>query len=97
MSTWGGEVAWSEQILSQEENQQARDKEEGEEAELDDEAPERQFAGRARVARDVRADDSRRGEGNHHERPDVDSERRVGRVEHHGKRPARVGRQDKAE
>lgn len=93
----GVEVAWSEQILSQEENQQARDKEEGEEAELDDEAPERQFAGRARVAREVRADDSRRGEGNHHERPDVDSEHREGGGERHGKRPARVGRQDKAE
>ena len=53
--------------------------------------------GPAPVARDVRADDSGRSTDEHHEGPDVDSERRVGRVEHHGKRSARVGRRDKTE
>ena len=93
----GGEVAWSEQILSQEENQQARDKEEGEEAKFDDEAPECQFAGLAPVARDIGEDDSRYGEHKHRGEPDVDPEHRVGRIKHHGKRPARIGCRDKAE
>ena len=92
-----GGAAWGKHIRSEVKGYQGRGQEEGEEAELDDEAPESQFAGRARVAREVRVNDTRRGGGNHHERPDVDSEHREGRGERHGKRPARIGRNDKTE
>lgn len=92
-----GGAAWREQVSPQDKRQQACGEDEGEEAEFDDEAPECQFAGCACVAREVRAGDSRRGGGNHHEWPDVDSEYREGRGEHHGKRRARVGRHDKTE
>ena len=90
-------ATWGKHIRSQVKDYQGCRQEEREEAEFDEDAPERQFAGRARVAREVCAGDSRRGEDNHYERPDVDPEHREGRGEHHAKRPARVCRHDKTE